>query len=138
MSGGGYSPGIKRVDDAPIAWADFLASRNYTVKRSGITIASALVVADGNGDKILKGGTALVPLTGGPHIGKYAPYLAAAANGQGAVPDDDSGLLFPGTLNLKDGDIVTGLLIHGTVYEARVFGVDAAVRAAFKGRIILL
>lgn len=49
--------------------------------------------------------------------------------------DDDSGVILE-SVNCKDGDVITGILLHGSVLEARCTGVDATVKSAFAGRII--
>lgn len=69
---GGYTPGLRTepVDLGPSF--DFLASEHYSVKRSGITLDAALVTADADGNKIVKGGTVLGKVTA---TGKYGPYL---------------------------------------------------------------
>lgn len=222
---GGFTPGLRTISDGVTAEASFLASEHQMVKRSGITLAAALVSADGNGDKIVKAGTVLGKVTA---TGKYGPYggnvnevqtitvdaaggtftitfdgettaaiaYNAAASavqaallllsnldaGDVAVTGDAGGpftLTFGGkyagqnvpavttgvgsltggagtavvttgtaggstvsdgrevaagilleSVNLKDGDTVTGMLIHGSVLEARCTGVDTAAKTA--------
>jgi hypothetical protein len=49
MSGGGFTAGLQTVADPLSPSVEFLASQDYTVKRSGITIDAAAVTADGDG-----------------------------------------------------------------------------------------
>ncbi len=124
--GGGFSAGLRTITDPGITHVEFLASENYTVKRSGITLAAGAVSADGNGRKLLKGGTVLALATGGTHAGKYVPYVNGGANGAGTP----AGFLFTPGVDLQYGDIVGSLVITGSVLEARVTGMDAAAKTA--------
>ena len=117
MAGGGFTAGITTTRDPLSGSVEFLASQNYTVKRAGITLDSAAVTADEDGNKIVKGGTVLYL---NESTGKYAPSAAEGALGDAAAP---KGLLFAGDVNLADGDTVAGLLIAGSVIEARCTGV---------------
>jgi hypothetical protein len=130
MSGGGFTPGLKTTQDPLLSSVEFLASQDYTVKRSGITLAAAAVTADSDGNKIVKGGTVLYKHAA---TGKYGPAIQAGATG---VDAEAKGLLFPGDVNLADGDVITGMLIRGSVLEARCTGVTAAVKTALGDRII--
>jgi hypothetical protein len=236
---GGWTPVLKRTDVGLSGGASFLASGKLTVKRGGITLDSALVTADANGDKYLEAGTFVSEVTATGKYGAYDPQTnevqtlleggsgltsytltysgqttasidddATAAQVQAALealsnlapgdvtvsavgsPDSVAGGLqvtFGGTLadtnvaqitatptggtgtvniatsgsgegtptdgretpsdntsgyllesvNLRDGDVVTGLLIEGSVLSARVHPApDATTKAAVKGRII--
>jgi hypothetical protein len=46
-----------------------------------------------------------------------------------------TGILFAGDLNLRHGDVICGLMVHGSVLEARCTGVDPAAKADLAGRI---
>lgn len=82
----------------------------------------------------------------GSFTGGTTPAVAVAvttAGGAGAAPadgrqtpsDDTSGYLLV-SINLRDGDVVEGVMIGGSVLSARVFPVpDATIKAAVKGRI---
>lgn len=221
---GGFTPGLRTVSDGVTAEASFLASEHGVVKRSGVTLASSLVSADGDGNKIVKAGTVLGKVTS---TGKYAPYAANVSEVQTVTVDATGGtftLTFDGettgaiaegataaavqaallllsnlntgdvvvtgdaggpftvtfggqyagtnvptltaaagsltggagtvviatdpqgaagatgietaagilleTANLKDGDVIAGMLIHGSVLEVRCTGVDAAAKSA--------
>lgn len=124
---GGFTAGLRTDPDPNVGSVEFLASQHYSVKRSGITLDAEQVTADENGDKIVAGGTVLYLHDA---TGKYAP--AAAEGGTGA---DAKGLLFAGDVNLRDGDTIAGMLIHGSVLEARCTGVDETVKGALAGRI---
>lgn len=130
---GGFTPSLKRTDVALSGKASFLASERMTVKRGGITLDSTLVAADADGNKILEAGTFVAEVTA---TGKYGVYDAAALDGRQTPSDDDSGYLLE-AVNLKDGDVICGLLVEGSVLEARVTpALDATIRDAVKGRII--
>lgn len=130
---GGFTPSLKRTDVALSGKASFLASEQMTVKRGGITLDASLVTADADGNKILEEGTFVAEVTAN---GKYGIYDTAATDGREAPSDDDSGYLLE-SVNLKDGDVICGLLIEGSVLSARVTpAVDATIRDAVKGRVI--
>lgn len=60
---------------------------------------------------------------------------AAVADGREA-PDDQSGYTLE-SVNLRDGDVICGLMLEGSVLTARVTPApDATTKAAVKGRII--
>lgn len=52
--------------------------------------------------------------------------IASTTQGVGAP----KGILVNGGVNLKDGDVITGMLVHGSVLEARCTGVTAEAKAA--------
>lgn len=59
---------------------------------------------------------------------------ASVSDGREA-PDDVSGYLLE-SVNCKDGDVITGILLHGSVLSARVTpSPDATTKTAVKGRI---
>lgn len=120
---------LKQVPGSLHAEASFLASEKGTWKEAGITVDSTLVGADANGDKILKAGTVMGQVTASK---KWRAYVNNAADGsQTAV-----GFLGEG-INLRDGDIVTGLLVGGSVRTARCSGLDQSAQTALTGRFIL-
>lgn len=125
---GGFTPGLRTVSDGVTAEASFLASEHQMVKRSGITIASSAVDADGDGNKIVKAGTVLGVITAS---GKYAPYDNTNNDGTEVAV----GFALE-SVNLKDGDVICGLLLHGSVLEARCTGVDANAKTDLAGRIV--
>ena len=130
---GGFTPGLKRTDVALTGGASFLASEQMMVKRGGITLDATLVTADGLGDKVLKAGTFVAKVTAN---GKYGIYASGAADGRQLPGKDTSGYLLE-SVNLRDGDVICGLLIGGSVLEARVIpAVDATIRTAVSGRVL--
>lgn len=133
---GGFNPSLRRSDVQISGGAHFLASEHYSVKRSGITLSAALVDADENGDKILAAGTFVAPTSSGDEIGKYGPFDDAATDGREEPDTSTSGYLLE-SVNLDEGDVITGLIIHGSVLSARVTPspVPAAVAEAVAGRI---
>lgn len=125
---GGFTPSLRTVVDGVNAEAAFLASEHIMVKRGGITLDSTLVTADVDGNKIITAGTLLGEITA---TGKHVPYVAAGVDGEGTAV----GFLLE-SVNLKDGDAIVGLLIHGSVIEARCTGVDAAAKVDLGSQII--
>lgn len=121
-SGGGFTPGYRRTEPALGYQHDWLASQHMTVKRAGITIDAATVTANADGMKIVKGGTVMGKVTA---TGKYGPYDNAAVDGRATA----LGFLLAGDMRLDAGDTTAGLMISGSVLEARVTGLDAAGKA---------
>ena len=130
MSGGGFRAGLKTIQDPLGASVEFLASEDYTLKRSGVTLDASAVAADADGNKIVRGGTVLYRRAA---TGKYAPTPAGGATGADAQA---KGLLFAGDVNLRDGDLVVGMMLRGSVYEARCTGVTTDVKTALGDKII--
>lgn len=126
---GGYTPGLRTepVDLGPSF--DFLASEHYSVKRSGITLDSTAVTADDDGNKIVKGGTVLAKIDA---TGKYVPYVESVATDGSATA---AGILFAGDVNLRHGDVICGLLMHGSVLRTRCTGLDDGAETDLAGRI---
>lgn len=86
---------------------------NQTVVIKSITIASGVVTADGDGNRVLYPGTIMGRVTSG---GKYGPYDGSAADGRETV----AGILDT-FVNAKDGDVEAGNLINGFVIEERIW-----------------
>lgn len=126
---GGWSPGLVRVDEGLGGDIAFLASEHMMVKTAGITLDAAELSADSDGNKILEAGTYVGPVTA---TGKYTTPAAG-----GEHDEDKSGYLLE-SVNLRHGDVITGILLHGSVLEARVDHGTASVaaKAAVAGRII--
>lgn len=133
---GGFTPGLRRSEFEINGGPSFLASEHYGVKRGGVTVAASTVKADSNGDKVLKAGTFVTPITSGEDVGKYGPYDASASDGRETASGDVSLFLLE-SINLKDGDVICGGIIHGSVLGARVTPspLPAAARTAIAGRI---
>lgn len=125
---GGFTPSLKTTPSAVTAEASVLASEHGMVKRVGVTIDATTVGADADANKVLKTGTILAKITA---TGKYAAYDNALADGR----EDAQGILLE-SVNLRDGDVITGVLLHGSVLEARVSGLDSGARTDLAGRII--
>lgn len=132
VAGGGWTPALKKTSQNVNYEADFLASEKFTAKRGGITIDSASITADGNGNKIVKKGQLMCKLTSGGSVGKYAPFNAAGTHGEQTVNDDSVYLLE--SMNCRDGDVVCGAVIQGAVLKSRV--TPSSTFAALQGRII--
>lgn len=128
---GGFTPSLRTEDDGlGIDYVpEFMASETAIFKRGGITVDASTVGADANGDKILRKGTvmALVDSTG-----KYRAYLNSLNADAGGVA---SGFL-PESINLRDGDVICGLLIMGSVIASRTSGLDSNARTDLAGRIV--
>lgn len=133
---GGFTPALRRSEVDVSGKASWLASEHYQVKRGGVTIDASTVTADGDGNKIVAGGTFLTPITA---TGKYGPYDAGATDGRQTPDANVSGFLLADGVNLRDGDVVTGIILHGSVLGARVTPtpVPEAVATAVAGRITI-
>lgn len=106
----------------------FLASEHGMFKRQGITLDASTVGADADGNKFLEAGTVLGEITA---TGLYGAYDNGASDGREVA----KGFLLE-TVNLKDGNAITGMLIHGSVIEARVSGLDANGKTDLAGAFI--
>lgn len=126
---GGWRPSLVESDPPLTREASFLASEHMGVKRCGITIDATTVGADADGNKILKAGTVMAKVTSS---GKYRAY----DNGQAANAGGTAAGFLLETVNLNHGDVVAGMLTHGSVLEARVSGLDASGKADLIGSII--
>lgn len=113
------------------AEAAFIASEHLMGKRVGVTLDSTVVGADANGDKILTAGTVLQKITA---TGKYGPYNATEDDGRELITGDLAFLRE--TVNLRNGDEAVGVLLHGSVIEARTSGVTSSVKTSLSGRIV--
>lgn len=126
---GGFTPGLRSTSDGVTAEASGLASEHKMTKRGGITVDASTVGADADGNKILRAFTVMAKIDSS---GKYRAYLDSENANAGGVA---SGFLME-SINLKDGDVVTALLIHGSVLSARTSGLDANARTDLAGRIV--
>lgn len=122
-SGGGFTPGYRRRPPALEYSFDFLASQHYTVKRAGITIDHTTVPLNDDDMRVIKGGTVMGKITAS---GKYGPYDATATDGRQTA----LGFLLAGDIRVDAGDTTAGLMISGSVLEARVVGLTAAAKTA--------
>ncbi len=125
---GGWTPALKTIQDGVSPEASVLASEHSMFKRVGITIDHTLIPADANGNRIVKAGYILAKVTA---TGKYAVYNNALSDGREVA----AGIITE-SVNAKGGDVVTHLLLHGSVLEARISGLDAGARTDLAGRII--
>lgn len=91
---------------------------------NGITIDSAVVTADGNGDKIIKKGMPMAKVTA---TGKWVPYNAAGADGS-----QNPTVILKRTVNVREGDHVVGGYEIAKVLSARL---PIAVDATLKGKM---
>ena len=128
---GGFTPKLVSSTDPLSGWINVLASEHSMNKSVGITIDSLLITADSNGNKIVKNGTVLAKVTA---TGKYGPYDESATDGRELTPH--VGVLVNGGVNCKDGDVITGHMLHGSVLRARLTGWTATLEAAVAGRLI--
>lgn len=126
----GFRPSLVTSSLGISAEAAFLASEHLMVKRAGATFDSTLVGADANGDKVLRAGTLVAPVTVG---GKWGPYDNTENDGREIA--DDAAFLME-SINLRNGDVIAGVLMHGSVLEARTSGVDSSAKAVLSGRIV--
>lgn len=138
---GGFTPSLKRSSVEISGRASFLASEHYMVKRGGITLDADAVEADSDGNKILEAGTFV---SFNESTGKYEPTDGSPGDPEAEPPvdpslaadPDRSGYLLE-SVNLRDGDVICGMIIHGSVLEARVTPspVPDEIRTAVAGRI---
>lgn len=128
---GGFTPGLVETVDKLSGWINVLASEHQMSKSTGITIDASKFTADADGDKIVPNGQVLAKITA---TGLYGPYDNAATDGR----EDEStvGVIVNGGLNVRHGNTVTGMLIHGSVLRARLTGWTPTLEAAVAGRII--
>lgn len=134
MASGGFQPVLKR-DSLATDQVSFLASEHMMVKRGGVTISSAKVPAVG-GRKVLEAGTFVTPITSGGEVGKYGPWSDGGSNGLGSADENESGFLLE-SIDVTDGDVICGIMIHGSVLSARVTAdVSSAIATAVAGRIL--
>lgn len=126
---GGFRPSLVRTSESVNEEASFLASEHMMVKRSGVTLDASTVGADANGDKVLRAGTVLALVDSSGKHRAYDNGLAADAGGTAA------GLLL-GSVNLRDGDVVAAMVVHGSALAARTSGLDANARTDLAGRIV--
>ncbi|MBB6689914.1 head decoration protein [Cohnella xylanilytica] len=91
---------------------------------NGITIDSASITADSNGDKIIKKGMPMAKLTAS---GKFVPYNAAGTDGS-----QNPTVILKRTVNVKDGDAVVGGFEVAKVISTRI---PVTVDAALKGKM---
>lgn len=97
------------VQDEYEILASFEVVREVT---NGITIDSAAITADGNGDKIIKKGMPMAKLTAG---GKWVPYDKAGTDGS-----ENPVVILKRTVNVKDGDHVVGGYEVGKFIKERI------------------
>jgi hypothetical protein len=128
---GGFTPKLVSKTDPLSGQINVLASEHMMVKSVGVTLDSSLWTADANGDKLVKNGHIVSKVAA---TGKYGPYDSTKSNGQEDA--ENAGIVFHGGANLKDGDTLIGILMHGSVLEARVSGLTSAAATALKKRII--
>lgn len=129
---GGFTAGLRRKVDPLAGSINILASQHMMVKRVGITLDATLFGApDEDGNILVLNGRLVGKVTA---TGLYGPYSGTATDGRQDL--DNVGIIFNGGLNLKDGNVVTGALFHGSVLEARLSGLTAAARTGLKHRII--
>ena len=124
----GWQPTLRRSSIGIGPSFSFLASEHSMFKRAGITVDESTVGADADGLKLLHAGTLMGEIAA---TGKFGAYSNGASDGrQTAV-----GFLLD-TIDLTNGDVVTTLLIHGSVIESRTSGVDSSGKADLAGAII--
>lgn len=127
---GGFTPGLVETEDKLSGHINVLASEHMAVKSTGITLDHTLFPADAGGDRICVNGQVLAKITA---TGKYGPYDDAATDGREI--EANVGVLINGGVNCRNGDVITGMLVHGSVLRARLTGWTPALEAAIGGRI---
>lgn len=125
----GFRPSLRTTSEDVTSEGSFLASEHILAKRVGITVDASTVGVDADGNKILRAGTVLAKVTSS---GKYRAYNNSLGATVGGTAE---GFLFE-SINLRYGDVVAGLLLHGSVLDARCSGLDASARTDLAGRIV--
>lgn len=123
-----FDPKIRTSSLGVSSEFEFLASEHAMYKRAGATFDSAVVGVDANGDKLLPKGCTVGKIAAS---GKYGPYDNAAGDGR----ETAVGFLLE-QINLRNGDVIAGIVIHGSVLEARVSGLDAAGKTDLAGAFL--
>lgn len=123
-----FNPKIRTSSIGVGSEFEFLASEHGLYKRAGATFDEAVVGVDANGDKLLAKGTCVGKVTA---TAKWGPYDNQASDGREVA----AGFLLE-QINLRDGDVIAGVIIHGSVLEARVSGVDASGKIDLAGAIL--
>lgn len=123
-----FNPKIRTSSVGVSSEYEFLASEHGMYKRAGATFDSTIPGADADGNKFLLKGTTVGKITAS---GKYGAYDNAASDGREVA----AGFLLE-TINLKDGDVIAGIIIHGSVLEARVSGLDASGKVDLAGAFL--
>lgn len=121
MMSGGWAAGSVAPTTVIDEEVPFLASEHLQVKRGGATFKKGSGEDDGQGRSVIKAGTFVGPTDDG--------YYAA----DGDESADTSGFLM-NSINVASTDVTAGVLIHGSVLDARVDVSDDA-KDAVKGRI---
>lgn len=125
----GFRPSLRTTSEDVTSEASFLASEHQMAKRVGITVDATTVGVDADGNKILRAGTVLAKVASS---GKYRAYDNALGSTAGGTAE---GFLYE-SINLRYGDVIGGLLLHGSVLDARCSGLDANARTDLAGRIV--
>lgn len=135
IGSGGFVPALVKNDLGVTGEASVLASEHGMSKRAGITIDSSKVTADGNGDKVVKAGTVLVV---DDATGKYEPYVPGSIDptDEGYTPPVEALGVLTTSVNARWGDVVTHLLLHGSLLRARMVNLDPVAEGLMAGRII--
>lgn len=123
-----FNPKIRTSSVGIASEFEFLASAHGMFKRAGVTLDSTLVGFDAELHKYLPKGCCMAQVTSG---GKWGPYSNAASDGREVA----RGFLLE-KVDLKDGDVIAGIIIHGSVLEARVSGLDAGGKVDLAGAFL--
>jgi hypothetical protein len=98
-----------------------------------VVVKAATVVADGDGNKVLRSGTLLVKLTDGTG---YGPYAAGALDGRQTVKTTPDSVILSGDLDVSDNvDRAQGGYYDGATFKITQLTLNGAtvatVRTAF-------
>jgi len=126
----GFTAGLRRESLGVSPEYSFLASEHTEVKRAGVTLDASLVGPDSDGNMVLHAGTVLGKITSS---GKYGAYDNGAGDGRATAV----GFLLE-SVNLKDGDVVAAMLVHGAVIVPRTSGLDVSGRGDLAGRFFFV
>lgn len=98
-----------------------------------VTIASGVVTADVNGNKILNKGIILAKITSGANSGKYGPHDDSVSDGRQTRTNirgvNDT------YVKLDDGDVLVGCTYEGTLREDKVKLYESGTLTAVKNSV---
>lgn len=130
---GGFTPTLVTTDDPLSGQINVMASEHSMFKAVGATLDAKLFKADAKLNKYVLNGTVVAKVKA---TGKYGPYDAKATDGRQDPVAGEAGIIVHGGVNLKDGDTIVGILLHGSVLRARLLNSDAALETALSNRIV--
>lgn len=128
MASGGFNPKLVTKTVGVGREASILASEHNISVREGITLDASTVSADADGNKILIKGTVIGKIA---NNGKFGAYSNDHNDGREVAVG-----ILPESVNLRDGDVITSLYLHGSFIESRLSGLDSGAKTDLLGRFV--